>query len=387
MVRPIWEMVWACLKTESMVGAAQGLKEARHAFEQARSESSREASEVGSPSHSDSEGEDPKVGPEEETDSKIGPHRNTGQKVHKPAGALCEGMMESLGEELERVESDLQEMRTPGEAGLVPSAPPWEPPQGMSAPGGWGPPPPFPATLLFSGRRSFHGRLWDVLCRGLASYDAPSFYPVLQDQAGALYYQPLDMKVVKGLKEAVSTYGPNAPFTQALLENIGATPLTPSDWAQLARACLSPGQFMDWKAWNDEYCGEQAEKNARERNVRWNKDMLLGQGAHEQDQIQHPQAVYDQITKCAIAAWKQLAKAGEHTACLTKIVQGTTEPFSDFVARMLDAAGKVFPDPSVAQPLVKQLVFEQCTKDSRASPGLGWIGVTADLALFLTNQN
>ncbi|XP_063102724.1 uncharacterized protein LOC106028097 [Cavia porcellus] len=154
MVRPIWEMVRACLRTESMVGAAQGLKEARHAFEQACSESSREASEVGSPSHSDSEGEDPKVGPKEETDSKIGPHRNTGQKVHKPAGALCEGMMESLGEELERVESDLQEMRTPGEAGLVPSAPPWEPPQGMSAPGGWGPPPPFPATLPSSGRRS-----------------------------------------------------------------------------------------------------------------------------------------------------------------------------------------------------------------------------------------
>uniref|UniRef100_A0A286XGD8 Retroviral nucleocapsid Gag protein p24 C-terminal domain-containing protein n=1 Tax=Cavia porcellus TaxID=10141 RepID=A0A286XGD8_CAVPO len=174
------------------------------------------------------------------------------------------------------------------------------------------------------------------------------------------------MQVVKGLKEAVSTYGPNAPFTQALLENIGATPLTPSDWAQLARACLSPGQFMDWKAWNDEYCGEQAEKNARERNVRWNKDMLLGQGAHAQDQIRHPQAVYDQITKCAIAAWKQLAKAGEHTACLTKIVQGMTEPFSDFVARMLDAAGKVFPDLSVAQPLVRQLVFEQCTKDCRA---------------------
>lgn len=36
MVRPIWEMVRACLRTESMVGAAQGLKEARHAFSSRR---------------------------------------------------------------------------------------------------------------------------------------------------------------------------------------------------------------------------------------------------------------------------------------------------------------------------------------------------------------
>ncbi|XP_063114827.1 endogenous retrovirus group K member 5 Gag polyprotein-like [Cavia porcellus] len=367
MVHPIWEMVRACLKAESMVGAAQGLKQVRHAFKRARSESSRGASEAGSPDRSsDSEGEGPLTGPKGEDGGKTCSHHDTGQETNKPSRTLCKGLMESLEEELERAENDIQEVHTPGGTRPTPSAPPWEPPQEVSAPGGWGPPPPFPATLPSSGRRSFHGRLWDVLRRGLASYDIPGFYPVFQDQAGAPYYQALDMKVVKGLKEAVSTYGPNAPFTQALLDNIGTTPLTPSDWAQLAKACLSPGQFMDWKAWNDEYCGEQAEKNARERNARWNKDMLLGQGAHVQDQIRHPQAVYDQITKCAIAAWKQLAKPGEHTACLTKIVQGMTEPFSDFVARMLDAAGKVFPDLSVAQPLVKQLVFEQCTKDCRA---------------------
>ncbi|XP_063099343.1 endogenous retrovirus group K member 5 Gag polyprotein-like [Cavia porcellus] len=348
MVRPIWEMVRACLKAKSMVGTAQGLKKARHAFERACSESSRGASEAGSLDHSsDSEGEGPLTGPKGEDSGKTCSHHDTGQETNKPSRTLCKGLMESLEEELQRVENDIQEVHTPGGTRPTPSAPPWEPPQGMSAPGGWGLPPPFPATLPSSGRRSFHGRLWDILRRGLTSYDIPGFYPVFQDQAGTPYYQALDMKVVKGLKEAVSTYGPNAPFTQALLDNIGTTPLTPSDWAQLAKACLSPGQFMDWKAWNDEYCGEQAEKNARERNARWNKDMLLGQGAHAQDQIRHPQAVYDQITKCAIAAWKQLAKPGEHTACLTKIVQGMTEPFSDFVARMLDAAGKVFPDLSL----------------------------------------
>lgn len=32
---------------------------------------------------------------------------------------------------------------------------------------------------------------------------------------------------------------------------------------------------------------------------------------------------------------------------------------------MVEAAGKVFGDPDTAMPLVKQLVFEQCTKECR----------------------
>ena len=50
---------------------------------------------------------------------------------------------------------------------------------------------------------------------------------------------------------------------------------------------------------------------------------------------------------------------------LTKILQGSTEPFSDFVALMVEAAGRLFGDPDQAMPLIKQLVYEQCTKDCR----------------------
>lgn len=52
---------------------------------------------------------------------------------------------------------------------------------------------------------------------------------------------------------------------------------------------------------------------------------------------------------------------------LTKILQGPTEPFSDFVARMVEAAGRIFGDPDAAMPLIKQLVYEQCTKECRAA--------------------
>ena len=50
---------------------------------------------------------------------------------------------------------------------------------------------------------------------------------------------------------------------------------------------------------------------------------------------------------------------------LTKIVQGPTEPFADFVASLVEARGRVFGDPGTAMPLLKHLIFEQCTKECR----------------------
>ena len=75
-----------------------------------------------------------------------------------------------------------------------------------------------------------------------------------------------------------------------------------------------------------------------------------------------------------------------------KIIQGPTEPFPDFVARVVEAAGKIFDDPDTAMPLVKPLVFEQCTKECRAaitpykSRGLEyWMRACRELGGPLTN--
>ena len=73
--------------------------------------------------------------------------------------------------------------------------------------------------------------------------------------------------------------------------------------------------------------------------------------------------VFEQINKIAIKAWKSLPNKGEVSGNLTKILQGPMQPFSDFVARLVEAAGKVFGDPDTAMPLIKQLVYEQCTKE------------------------
>ena len=79
----------------------------------------------------------------------------------------------------------------------------------------------------------------------------------------------------------------------------------------------------------------------------------------------YPIQVYEQINKIGTKAWKSLPNRGEVSGNLTKIVQGPTEPFADFVARLVEAGGRVFGDPDTAMPLLKQLIFEQCTKECR----------------------
>ena len=137
------------------------------------------------------------------------------------------------------------------------------------------------------------------------------------------------------------------------------------DWQNLAHACLSPGQYLDWKAFFIEFAGEQAAQNAEAGQAAWDQDMLLGQGRFAAAQTNYPLQVYEQINKVCTKAWKALPNRGEVSGHLSKILQGPTEPFADFVARIVKAAGKIFGDPDTAMPLVKQLIFEQCTKECR----------------------
>jgi hypothetical protein len=187
------------------------------------------------------------------------------------------------------------------------------------------------------------------------------------DQAGQRYHEPLDFKVIRNLAESLQTYGLTASYTVTQVEALNRHCMTLSDWAGLVKACLSPGQYLDWKAFLIEFANEQAAANAVAGNPAWDRDMLLGQGRFAQQQKGYPVQVFEQVNQIAIRAWKSLPNRGEVSGNLTKIVQGPTEPSSDFVARMVEAAGRVFDDPDTAMPLIRQLVYEQCTRECKAA--------------------
>jgi hypothetical protein len=90
--------------------------------------------------------------------------------------------------------------------------------------------------------------------------------------------------------------------------------------------------------------------------------------------------------------WKALSRKGKASGHLTKIILGAQESFSDSVARMTEAAGRLFGDPEAAMPLIEQLVYEQATQECRAaitprkSKGLqDWLKVCRELGGPLTN--
>ena len=83
--------------------------------------------------------------------------------------------------------------------------------------------------------------------RGQDTSDVLAF-PVVevidQQDTRVRHYQTLDFKLIKELKTAVVQNGPSAPFTQALLDTVMESHLTPLDWKTLCKAILSGKDFF-----------------------------------------------------------------------------------------------------------------------------------------------
>jgi hypothetical protein len=159
-------------------------------------------------------------------------------------------------------------------------------------------------------------------------------------------------------------YGATAPFTQQLLNSIAAgSAFPPDDWMAIAKACLSPGDYLLWKTDYTEIYKEQATHNTA-HGIPITADVLLGQGDHTglQNQLNYPQLTYDQTGIAATRAWKEQPTKGDKIQEITKILQGPGEPFQDFVAHLLQHMGRTIGDPELGTLLIKQLAFENANK-------------------------
>ena len=91
--------------------------------------------------------------------------------------------------------------------------------------------------------------------------------------------------------------------------------------------------------------------------------MLTGAGAYAnlQQQILYDPGVFAQIAAAATKAWQALPNkaAGDQ---LSKVLQGSSKPFQDYVDRLLQVAGRLFGDETTAMPMIKQLVFENSNR-------------------------
>ncbi|RWS19089.1 endogenous retrovirus group K member 5 Gag polyprotein-like protein, partial [Leptotrombidium deliense] len=231
----VWKLVQSCLitpspKFEGIV--AQGTQ----ALLEAKSHSAA-ASELGSGSKTDSEEEVSELGAMEQKKKKLG--------IEEVEGAMAQLQIKHKNEEVNKW-----------------PPPEWPPPCVPSETFPTVPPNDRPPPYASSGAN--RQQMW----RAISQFKPqPAAFPVYVDQHGARYHQPLDWSLVKQLKEAVLSYGPQASFTVGLLESLGQSSMAPEDWMQLCKAILSGGQYLTWKAAWQEYSQETARRNQQAGNA------------------------------------------------------------------------------------------------------------------------
>ena len=92
-----------------------------------------------------------------------------------------------------------------------------------------------------------------------------------------------------------------APFTQAIIEALGNQNLPPNDWKQVARACLSGGDYLLWKSEFAEQCGITADINQRQR-LNTTYKMMVGEGDYRDtnSQLNYLPGAYPPISAVAL---------------------------------------------------------------------------------------
>jgi hypothetical protein len=87
---------------------------------------------------------------------------------------------------------------------------------------------------------------------------------------------------------------------------------------RLGKGILSPGQYLDWKAFLIEFTNEQVVANVAAGNPAWDRDMLLSQGRFTQQQTGYPVQVFEQVNQIAMRVWKPLPTGIDRVAELQR---------------------------------------------------------------------
>lgn len=80
-----------------------------------------------------------------------------------------------------------------------------------------------------------------------------------------------------------------------------------------------------------------------------------------------PPGAIPQISKISLAAWEKLTPSGEVGQSYIKIIQGLTEPYTEFISRLKQAIERQVGSKTARENLRKQLAFENANEDCQAA--------------------
>lgn len=164
------------------------------------------------------------------------------------------------------------------------------------------------------------------------------------------------------LKDAVTQFGPEDPFTRYCLEGLGDMWLTPREWHQVARDVLKVADYTLWKTEFYENCKEAAQHNVEidGPSALWSLEKMVGDSPYDINvsQLDYPLGLYSQVQLAAMKAWKVLPPKHVIATSITKVIQGPEEPYKDFIDRLLMTAERLCRSEQEDNPLLLHLAFE-----------------------------
>ncbi|XP_049646185.1 endogenous retrovirus group K member 6 Gag polyprotein-like [Suncus etruscus] len=176
-------------------------------------------------------------------------------------------------------------------------------------------------------------------------------------------YKALEKKDLQDVLKAVKDYGVQAPYTLACLDAMSyGGKLYPIEWRITARTALKPEQFVLWEAEFLNNCKELAHSDERYFQ------QLSGSKPFDTIDTQRgiPFPILTITSQAALKAWKTIPSSSAPLLPLSRIQQQSDEPYHSFISRLLEAIERTSGISDTANPLIKQLAYENANPACRA---------------------
>ncbi|XP_071068574.1 endogenous retrovirus group K member 10 Gag polyprotein-like [Dasypus novemcinctus] len=146
-------------------------------------------------------------------------------------------------------------------------------------------------------------------------------------------------------------------WNQQLLEELGTQLILPYDWISLARAILTPGQFIEWRAHYQAAVDRQVIENAQ-AGVLDPSDAYTGTNNYADP---HSYLEIDPGFWHWVKVQRSFSLVStEQPTKLTQLLQDPNETFPAFVARVLEACQRKISSEDAQFALAKELIIDGC---------------------------
>ncbi|XP_071071616.1 endogenous retrovirus group K member 6 Gag polyprotein-like [Dasypus novemcinctus] len=176
---------------------------------------------------------------------------------------------------------------------------------------------------------------------------------------------PFTADEIKTLRKAVKEDGISSPYAQQLLEELGTQLVLPYDWISLARAILTPSQFIEWRAHYQAAVDRQVVENAQ-AGVQDPPDAYTGINnyADPRSYLEIDPGFWHRV-KVLIQRSFSLVSTKQPTK-LAQLLQDPNETFPAFVARVLEACQRKISSEDAQFALAKEFIIDGCLAPFRA---------------------